>query len=372
MRILAIEPYYGGSHQAFLDQWIEKSVHQWQLVTLPAHHWKWRMRHAPIWSAEKVRQLWRSGARWDVLFCSDMLDLAAFLGLAGSAICQLPAVVYFHENQLTYPTRFDQQRDLHFALTNFTTALAAREVWFNSHFHSRSFFTALQTWLRSLPDYPPLEQLRSIEAKSHIQPPGIDVQGIQQQSTVGPLHIAWAARWEHDKGPEFFFAALRILKQQQIDFRITICGQVFREIPTVFQQAEREFHDHICHWGPIESHTDYLHKLSRADVFVSTAQHEFFGLSVMESIAMGLTPLLPNRLSYPELLDAPYNPATSTFIYDGSSSDLADRLITLARAPRPLLSSEQRALLADIARRYHWSNRATAMDHALENAATSS
>ena len=125
MRILAIEPYYGGSHQAFLDQWIARSCHHWQLLTLPAHHWKWRMRHAPIWAADQIQGLWHTGARWDVLFCSDMLDLATFLGLAGPATSQIPRVVYFHENQLTYPSRFDQQRDLHFALTNFTTALAA-------------------------------------------------------------------------------------------------------------------------------------------------------------------------------------------------------------------------------------------------------
>ena len=48
LRILALEPYYGGSHQAFLDGWAAHSCHDFTLVTLPAFHWKWRMRHAAI------------------------------------------------------------------------------------------------------------------------------------------------------------------------------------------------------------------------------------------------------------------------------------------------------------------------------------
>ena len=48
MRILALEPYYGGSHQAFLDGWSKRSCHTWTVLTLPAAKWKWRTRHAAI------------------------------------------------------------------------------------------------------------------------------------------------------------------------------------------------------------------------------------------------------------------------------------------------------------------------------------
>ncbi|GAH62988.1 unnamed protein product, partial [marine sediment metagenome] len=43
MRILALEPYYGGSHEAFLTGWTRRSRHDWTLLTLHANHWKWRM-----------------------------------------------------------------------------------------------------------------------------------------------------------------------------------------------------------------------------------------------------------------------------------------------------------------------------------------
>jgi len=41
--------------------------------------------------------------------------------------------------------------------------------------------------------------------------------------------------------------------------------------------------------------------LKTCHVLPVTNNQEFFGLSVMEAIAAGVHPILPNRLSYPEL-----------------------------------------------------------------------
>lgn len=139
MRILALEPYYGGSHKAFLDDWSVVSRHDWSVFKLAPYKWKWRMRHSAITFADQIKQCGDKGRERDLIFCSDMLNLAEFLGLAPEAVQKLPAVVYFHENQLTYPVRFESERDYQFAMTNMTTALAAKSVWFNSAFHRDSF-----------------------------------------------------------------------------------------------------------------------------------------------------------------------------------------------------------------------------------------
>ena len=78
MNVLAIEPYYGGSHQAFLDGWSARSRHEWTVLTLPAHKWKWRMRHGAVTFAEEAARRAEAGERWDAIFCSDMLDLATY------------------------------------------------------------------------------------------------------------------------------------------------------------------------------------------------------------------------------------------------------------------------------------------------------
>ena len=82
MRILALEPYCGGSHRAFLDGWAARSRHAWCVLGLAAFKWKWRMRHSAVTFADDVAQRVRSGEQWDCVWCSDMLDLASFKGLA--------------------------------------------------------------------------------------------------------------------------------------------------------------------------------------------------------------------------------------------------------------------------------------------------
>ena len=95
MRILALEPYHGGSHRAFLDDWSAHSRHDWTVLGLPPFKWKWRMRHSAYTLAEQVRERLAAGERWDALFCSDMLDLAAFYGLAPAELREIPSVTYF-------------------------------------------------------------------------------------------------------------------------------------------------------------------------------------------------------------------------------------------------------------------------------------
>lgn len=54
-----------------------------------------------------------------------MLNLAEFMGLVDESIRRVPKVVYFDENQLTYPVEVESERDYQYCMTNITTALAA-------------------------------------------------------------------------------------------------------------------------------------------------------------------------------------------------------------------------------------------------------
>ncbi len=336
------------------------------MLTLPAHKWKWRMRHSAITFAQQAAELLKQGQSWDLLFCSDMLNLAEFIALCPAEIAGLPKVIYFHENQLTYPVRLEDERDYQFAMTNLTSALAADVVWFNSQFHLESFLEALAKFLKAMPDHQPFEVIEKIEAKSSVHPPGIAEFPKITERESGPMRILWSARWEHDKNPELFFEAIRILKAEGVRFRLSVIGQSFRDKPDVFERAHRSFNEYIDFWGYRETREDYEHVLSQADVIVSTANHEFFGISVVEAIAAGAYPLLPNRLSYPEILGLGRVEGAEQFFYNGSAKDLADKLMQLAaRIEKGSLwpANVTPSILTD---RFKWQNLADSYDQALE------
>ena len=58
------------------------------------------------------------------------------------------------------------------------------------------------------------------------------------------------------------------------------------------------------HAGFVESRDEYWALIRSCNVVVSTAIQENFGLAVVEAMMCGCLPVLPDRLSYPELLPA--------------------------------------------------------------------
>ena len=70
-----------------------------------------------------------------------MLNLPVFQSLIKQSC---PIVIYFHENQFTYPWSpndkdVELQRDKHYGFINYSSALSADHVYFNSQFHLNSF-----------------------------------------------------------------------------------------------------------------------------------------------------------------------------------------------------------------------------------------
>lgn len=319
-RILFLEPFGGGSHQSLYRGWGKYTRHDIDVLELPAVHWKWRSRHASLTLAQMANQMVGTGVVYDTVVASSMLNLPEWLGLVDPVFRQTPCVVYFHENQLTYPLSPGQTRDYHYAYSSMLSAISAEQCWFNSSFHKEEFEKAAVTWLRRMPDYPHLEEFEHAMQRSIVLSPGIDPPKRREfllaarQTSTEPV-IGWVARWEHDKQPEVFVEVVgRLL--EEFEFKLVLLGQTFTTEPDCLADLRNRAGNRILHAGYAPSQEEYWSWLTRIDLVVSTAVHEFFGIGILEAMHAGSRPLLPNRLAYPELLRRCKSSSSIRLTYD--------------------------------------------------------
>ena len=120
--------------------------------------------------------------------------------------------------------------------------------------------------------------------------------------------MLWNHRWDHDKNPEAVFRSLIELADEGVDFQLAVAGENTRVDPREFTEAFHRLGERVVQVGYLPR-GDYTALLGRADVVVSAAFHEFFGIAVVEAMAAGAVPVLPDRLSYPELVPEQFHSA---------------------------------------------------------------
>ena len=299
MKFLFLEPFFGGSHRYFAEGLSQHSRYQIDLVTLPARFWKWRMRGAALYFLKNSPPL----EDYDGLITSDLMSLSDFRSLIGAG-CP-PALVYFHESQITYPLAPGEAMDVHFGFTDMTTALAAERILFNSQTHFDAFFSKLPKFLKMMPDFRPTWVVDEIRSRAGVLHPGCDVANLNHGAPPvrsKPPLIIWNHRWEFDKNPKDFFLALDEMIKRGIDFRLALLGENFQNCPKDFTAARKRYGKRIVRYGHEPSRLAYEAWLKEGTVVISTAWQENFGISMVEAISAGCIPLLPRRLSYPEII----------------------------------------------------------------------
>ena len=361
MKILIIEPYYTGSHKSWSIGFKRNSSHSIKILSMKGHFWKWRMHGGAVTMANEFHSL---NYKPDLILASDMLDLSTFVSLTKRETIGIPIVLYFHENQITYPwSKTDRDimknRDNHYGFINYTSALSADFILFNSNFHMNSFLNILPTFLKQFPDYNELETVNTIKQKSNVLYLGLDLgkfDKIKTKKTKTPL-ILWNHRWEYDKNPELFFSVLKKIRSKGLNFSLAIIGENFSNSPTIFDSAKKDFKNQIIKWGYLNSRKNYAEWLCKSDILPVTSNQEFFGASVMEAIYCNTWPILPKRLTYPELIPRDLH---NTHLYQ-SEKELINKLTWALEN----LSSIRKNKLKFISKRFDWKNISPIFDKTL-------
>ena len=314
LRVALVEPYLGGSHRAWAEGFERHSRHDIEVFGLPAIHWKWRMQGAHISLASQIRQAVTERGAFDVLLATSMTNVPALLGQARHELTHARAVLYMHENQLTFPLSPNDEPDLTYAMLNWTSMAAADLVVFNSRFHRDAWFDELPRFLGRFPDHRHTSLIEAVRGRSVVRPVGADLQAllaIPREVGQRPL-VLWNQRWEYDKGPVEFAAAISEIVDDGMDFDVAVAGHRPNEAPPELAALASALGDRLVHNG-YASPAGYRSLLRRSNIVVSTAQHEFFGVAVSEAVAAGAFPVLPNRLVYPERIPAEHH---ATCLYD--------------------------------------------------------
>jgi len=312
--IWLLSAYRSASHAAWADWLVETfKVFNWCKLELPGRHFRWRIRGNPLSWLNKLPD-----EKPDLILATSMVDLATLKGLHPH-LANIPCIYYFHENQFAYPTSQKQHDSVDPQMVQVYGALAANKIVFNSAYNQDSFLNGIAQLLKILPDEVPENITTRLKNKAMILP--VAISNIEPQEKKNSKLILWNHRWEYDKAPQVFADGLHQLSQKNIDFQLALLGERPVTKPAALLQIEKEFDDKIIINEKI-SKQDYLKYLSLSSIVVSTAIHEFQGLSMLEAVSAGAVPAVPDDLCYQEQYP-------DTYRYEASSSEaLAGQLFS--------------------------------------------
>ncbi len=278
-RILVVEPYYGGSHRQFLDGLRSHLPAEWLFLTLPARKWKMRMQLAAPWVVAELAKLPVEKRWFDTLLVSTFVDCAVLRALLST----LPG-------------------------WNPRTLICL-------YFHENQFA------------YP-----------SRSADPGLfQFTAVNFNSALAADRLAFNSEFNR----RTFLDGVASLLNKATDIALPdLCARLAAKSTLLYPGIELAAIE-TPKRGFVANRQHYLRLLGMGTVVVSTALHEFYGIAVIEAVRAGCRPLLPNRLSYPELFPHQY-------LY--KEGELAARLEDHCRAPRAL--SRERALA--LTERFSW------------------
>lgn len=338
MKILIVDGYLGGSHLYWAQSLQKYSRFDIQIIGLEARHWKWRMHGSAITLINQIENI----SQYDLFLVTDMVDLALFKSL--NKVAHKPHLLYFHENQFAYPKSklSNEVENLSYQFMNYSSALVADHVIFNSDFNKQSFSLGSLDLINTMPDYKNIQMIEAIQKKSIVLPIGIEFELInknKKEVANGEPHILWNHRWDHDKNIEEFLQSMIQLKKEGFSFKLNLLGKRSPAHYELYRKMLSELSENILIHEQVENKDHYYQILWSSDVVPVTSYHDFFGISVLEAIACQCHPILPNRQVYPERI--PHSLRDQYLYKDNFYEKLKSMIVNGWQLPLPTRLTEE-------------------------------
>ncbi|MFP4673119.1 MAG: DUF3524 domain-containing protein [Opitutales bacterium] len=334
MRVLLLSAYHSASHRYWCDGLMRAFPEvEWTLKTQPARHFSWRVRSSGwLWALDSDPDFRKP---CDLILATSLAGVVPMKAMC-PALQGTPLWVYFHENQFAHPLS-ERQHAEHQAGWQFQSlqnAFCADWISFNTAFNRTTFLEGARRLLRKFPEKLPEAAVQRLSEHSDVLPVPLTREFKAFRNTPKTRNlILWNHRWEWDKQPERFLAALIALHREGFDFELAMLGSGGGR-KNKFEAEAEELKSRIVQWGEVDPDS-YKDWIARADLGVSTAIHDFQGLSMLELAQAGATVIVPKRLAYPECLPQAH-------FYEGHPGDAHKDIEDLKAALTTLLQSEER------------------------------
>lgn len=319
LRVMILESHGSGSHARVIELLKRYSRHSVTDLQLETGHWRSLALTAHYQLAARVRE---QRAAPDILVLSGGMNVPALLTLLPPSWQHVPRVVYFHESQWTYPAPAGDVRP--YLIQHLDAVLVADDVWFNSNHHRSVFLSSLSMieHERGLDGMIQRVRQRLLDHSRVVYPPVALDSPCDGRGLYQGVRILWNARWENDKRPDRFLALLKYLESYGCIPEISIVGTRGAAVSEIQSQHRERIRVHR-HYSDRRA---YEEALRGSGVVVSTADHEFFGIGVLEAVLTGSIPVLPDSLAYPETLPSAW------FYRPGDIEELARSILQATAA----------------------------------------
>lgn len=382
------------SHQTWAEGYQRASTeHDVRIEVISGERWKYRMMAASAEWESKVSE------DDDILVIDGMFDVTILVALLMKRTKKPKILVYLHENQLTTPFT-SQDRDKknnthwHYGMAHWRSLLVADGFVFNSQTHLEAFATALPKIIneqcpRDAVQWQLKRAQELLETQCTVLRYGLELDELLLQSKTKkrPLDaviqegsspttimtennkkiptILWNARLEEDKNPAAFLDLMHQVRRRKVKegFRLIILGTDPSKEKKWESRIRKEFAKELLYLGWCKDRKEYSQWLRKASIVISTAQHETFGISIVESVYCGALPLLPKRLSYPELF--PLEQFSMDNLYTTTRGDGLEKLLRLlslvSNDPQGHVKAQARAKAA--VSQFRWVRMGSIYDH---------